>query len=112
MLEFHSLKLEDINVLRPYFHKQPSRICDSTIGGTFLWRDYFQTAYAEAGDSLFLRSVMPDTGNYIYAVPMEGDVQAALQRLKTHCDSEGHPLVLSTVSLVGSGFSAFLYYRF
>ena len=98
MLEFHSLKLEDITVLRPYFHKQPSRICDSTIGGTFLWRDYFQTAYAEEGGSLFLRSVMPDTGAYIYAVPMEGDVQAALQRLKAHCDSEGHPLVLSTVS--------------
>ena len=98
MLEFQPLKLEDINVLRPYFHKQPSRICDSTIGGTFLWRDYFQTAYAEEGGSLFLRSVMPDTGAYIYAVPMEGDVQAALQRLKAHCDSEGHPLVLSTVS--------------
>ena len=98
MLEFHSLKLEDITVLRPYFHKQPSRICDSTIGGTFLWRDYFQTAYAEEGGSLFLRSVMPETGAYIYAVPMEGDVPAALQRLKAHCDSEGHPLVLSTVS--------------
>ena len=98
MLEFHSLKLEDITVLRPYFHKQPSRICDSTIGGTFLWRDYFQTAYAESEGSLFLRSVMPGTGEYIYAVPMEGEVPAALRRLKAHCEAEGHPLVLSTVS--------------
>ena len=98
MLEFQPLKLEDINVLRPYFHKQPSRICDSTVGGTFLWRDYFQTAYAEADGSLFLRSVMPETGAYIYAVPMGGDVSAALQRLKAHCEAQGHALVLSTVS--------------
>ncbi len=98
MLDFKPLSLQDITVLRPYFTRQPSRICDSTIGGTFLWRDYFQTCWAEQNGSLFLRSVMPDTGEIIYSVPMEGDVAAALRELKAHCDSCGHPLTLSTVS--------------
>ena len=98
MLEFQPLTLQHIDLLRGYFKKHPSRICDSTIGGTFLWRDYFRTQFAEADGSLFLRSVMPETGEYIYAVPMEGDTQNALLRLKGHCETEGHPLVLSTVS--------------
>ena len=98
MLEFQPLTLQDITVLRPYFHKQPSRICDSTVGGTFLWRDYFRTAYAQAEGSLFLRSEMPGSGEIIYSVPMEGDEALALRRLKEHCDREGHPMTLSTVS--------------
>ena len=92
MLEFQPLTLQHIDLLRGYFKKQPSRICDSTIGGTFLWRDYFRTQFAEADGSLFLRSVMPETGEYIYAVPLEGDTQNALLRLKGHCETEGHPL--------------------
>ncbi len=97
MLEFHPLTLQDIDLLRPYFQKQPSRICDSTVGGTFLWRDYFQTAYALAEGSLFLRSVMPETGAFIYSMPMEGDRRKALALLESHCREQGHPLVLSTV---------------
>ena len=98
MLEFQPLTLQHIDLLRDYFKKQPSRICDSTIGGTFLWRDYFQTAFAESDGSLFLRSRMPETGVFIYAVPMGGDKSAALLRLKAHCAEQGHPLVLSTVA--------------
>ncbi len=98
MLDFKPLSLQDIDVLRPYFTRQPSRICDSTVGGTFLWRDYFRTCYAEENGSLFLRSVMPETGEIIYAVPMEGNITAALIRLKAHCEACGHPLILSTVS--------------
>ncbi len=98
MLDFKPLALQDITLLRPYFTKQPSRICDSTVGGTFLWRDYFQTCYALENDSLFLRSVMPETGEFLYSVPMEGDVPAALTRLKAHCEQIGHPLRLCTVS--------------
>lgn len=97
MPEFHPLGLEDIGLLRPYFHLQSSRICDSTVGGTFLWRDYFQTAYAVAHGSLLLRSRMPDTGEPVYSVPMEGDVSAALEELLADCRREGRPLTLFTV---------------
>lgn len=98
MLEFHPLTLEEITLLRPFFHRRNNRLCDSTIGGTFLWRDYFRTEYALAEGSLFLRSRLPEDGSYIYSVPMDGDVCRALTLLKAHCDESGHPLVLSTVA--------------
>ncbi len=96
MLEFKPLCLQDIPLLRPYFETQAGRICDSTIGGTFLWRDYFHTCWALEEGVLFLRSVMPDSGAFIYSVPMGGGA-AALGKLKAHCDGQGHPLALCTV---------------
>ena len=98
MLNFQPLTLQEIDLLRPFFRCHPSRICDSTIGGTFLWRDYFQTEYALDEGTLYLRSRMPDTGAYIYSMPMEGDVTAALDRLAAFCKAQGHPMTLSTVS--------------
>ena len=98
MLEFHPLTLQEIPLLRPYFEKRTHRLCDSTVGGTFLWRDYFRTEYALAGETLFLRSRMPEDGSYIYSVPMGGDVTCGLTELKTFCSGAGHPLVLSTVA--------------
>ena len=98
MLNFQPLTLQEIDLLRPYFCCHPSRICDSTIGGTFLWRDYFRTEYAVAEGTLYLRSRMPETDDYIYSVPMEGDVPAALRRLADFCREQGHELTLSTVS--------------
>ena len=65
---------QEIPLLRPYFEKRTHRLCDSIVGGTFLWRDYFRTEYALAGETLFLRSRMPEDGSYIYSVPMGGDV--------------------------------------
>ncbi len=98
MLNFQPLTLQEIDVLRPYFCCHPSRICDSTIGGTFLWRDYFRTEYAVEEGSLYLRSRMPETNEIIYSVPMEGDVSAALRRLEAFCREQGHPMTLSTVA--------------
>jgi len=98
MLEFHPLTLQEIPLLRPYFEERTHRLCDNTVGGTFLWRDYFRTEYAFAGETLFLRSRMPEDGSYIYSVPMGGDVTCGLTELQDFCRAEGHPLVLSTVA--------------
>ena len=39
MLDFHPLRLEDFPRLRYYFTINPGRLCDSTPGSTFIWRD-------------------------------------------------------------------------
>lgn len=94
MLTFKPLTLEAIPLLRHYFVKRPSRICDSTVGGTFLWRDLYQTRYAEANGTLFLRSVLPGSGIPICSVPMDGDIPAALKLLEETLRAEGMPLTL------------------
>lgn len=94
MLTFKPLTLEDIPLLRHYFTGQTSRVCDSTVGGTFLWRDLYQTRYAEADGTLFLRSVLPESGQPICSVPMGGDVPAALALLEKTLRAEGTDLTL------------------
>ena len=79
--DFYPLKLKDIPCLRSYFTRQPSRICDSTVGGTFLWRDLYRTEFGEYENTLLLRSRMPD-GLRIYSMPMGGDVPAVLLGLR------------------------------
>lgn len=98
MLDFQPLSLQHIALLREHFEQQPGRICDSTVGGTFLWRDYFRTAFARDNGTLFLRSVMPETGAYIYAAPMGGNRRQAFLTLADHCRREGHALTLATVT--------------
>lgn len=94
MLTFKPLTLEVIPPLRHYFVKQPSRICDGTVGGTFLWRDLYQTQYAEENGTLFLRSVLPQSGLRICSVPMDGDIPAALKLLEKTLRAQGAPLTL------------------
>ncbi len=84
---FRPLTLGDIPCLRRYFTRQPARICDSTVGGTFLWRDMYRTEFCEHRGTLLLRSRLTD-GQEIYSMPMDGDVPAALRMLREETDGE------------------------
>ena len=46
MLEFKPLVLDDIPLIKQYLKYTKSRACDNTVGGTFMWRDYFASEYA------------------------------------------------------------------
>ena len=52
MLEFHPLQLEDLPRLRSFFNYSGSRICDTTPGTVFIWRDMYETEWAICDDSL------------------------------------------------------------
>ena len=41
MLDFRPLQLEDLPRLRPYFAYSGSRLCDTTPGTVFIWRDMY-----------------------------------------------------------------------
>ena len=42
-MEFKKLTLNEIPLIKPFFVIQKSRICDYSIGGLFMWRDFFYT---------------------------------------------------------------------
>lgn len=67
-MDFRVLGLEHIDLLRPYFVKNLCRICDCTIGGTFIWRDLFKTEFAIADDILYLK-VRYLTGDIAFTPP-------------------------------------------
>ena len=68
-MEFKRLTLNDIPLIRPYFVKQKSRICDYSVGGLFMWRDYFYTEYAIEEGILFFK-VKYINGMIAFTIPM------------------------------------------
>jgi hypothetical protein len=87
-LNFRKLTLDDIDVIRPFFNTNYSRVCDHTIGGTIIWRDFYKTEYAIDGGALFLRLYLRDGQGY-YAPPLVGDNRHAYDRLVSHCREAG-----------------------
>ena len=59
MLDFQPLLLEDFPRLRKYFTINPGRLCDSTPGSTFIWRDLYRVEYAEHNGSLYFKVTIP-----------------------------------------------------
>lgn len=53
-LEFKSFNLEDIPFLYEFFRRYPTRSCDYSIGGIYLWIDLFKYKYAYYSDTLFI----------------------------------------------------------
>jgi hypothetical protein len=44
-MHFKALELEDIPAVKPYFDLLGSDICDYTVGGMFMWRDFYGVEY-------------------------------------------------------------------
>ena len=62
MLDFRPLQLEDLPRLRPYFAYSGSRLCDTTPGTVFIWRDMYRTEYALWDNSLYFKVDYPGVG--------------------------------------------------
>ena len=62
MLDFHPLQLEDFPRLRPFFGYSGSRICDTTPGTVFIWRDMYKTEWAIYDGSLYFKVDYPGLG--------------------------------------------------
>jgi hypothetical protein len=55
-LKFQPLRLDDIEALVPYFRTNLRRVCDCTLGGTFMWRDFHKTEFAIEDGILYLKA--------------------------------------------------------
>jgi hypothetical protein len=98
-LEFQALTLDHIDGLRPFFLGNECRICDCTIGGTFMWRDLFETQYAVEEGVLYLKAKYL-TGDTAFAPPRgEGAYErAAYEHLLRYCRDNGLRTRLCAVS--------------
>ncbi|HEX3017464.1 MAG TPA: phosphatidylglycerol lysyltransferase domain-containing protein [Caproicibacter sp.] len=97
MLNFSKLNLTDIETVKPYFKLQLSRICDYSVGGIFMWRDYFDTQFAIWQNTLIFK-VRYIGGETAFPVPLGENQQGALDQIEQYCRENGIPLVFCTVS--------------
>ena len=79
---FKELTPEDLSVVKPYFELMPNghRPCDFSVGCLFMWRGFYEAAYAISHGSLILK-YRGDEGGVCYAYPIGGDTDAALNEL-------------------------------
>lgn len=101
ILDFKPLTQGNIAEVRPLLESnrlQP-RTCDFTVGGLFMWIDYFAYSYAVADGMLFIKGLNEtDLSRPAYSLPCGGgDLNNALDRLRTHCRASGSACELSAV---------------
>lgn len=99
MLDFSPITPADIALLRPYLTGHPFRSCDFSVGGIFLWADYFHYQKAIKGDTLFIKGVTEnDLSRPAFALPLGPmPIAESLALLRRHCKAEGIQPVMSAV---------------
>ena len=88
---FQELTLAQIPLLKDFFSRANSRLCDPTLGGSVMWRNTFHTRYAVQEDILFFRSEIAP-GKWAYTAPL-GDLSRGVEILLQHCGAAGEELV-------------------
>ncbi len=98
MLEFKHLTMQDIPTLAPWFAENADRLCDGTVGGEFLWRDYYHIHYAVHAGALCLMAHYPEGGFTAFSYPIGGDADTALDAMAEYARYRGIPLVICPAS--------------
>lgn len=98
-LRFKPLTIADIDKLRPYLSQACCRTCDFTVGGTFMWTDYFDYTYSIVNDTLFIKGVTEDdVTRPAFSIPVgKMSLEESVRLLRDYCRRENCELVFSAV---------------
>lgn len=77
-MEFAALQLSGIGEISPFFKKIRTKTCDYTVGGMFMWRDFYRMEYA-VSDGVFYSRLHSAHGARYYNLPIADDIPAALR---------------------------------
>lgn len=99
ILKFKPLQLEDMELLRPLLAQACCRTCDFTVGGTFMWIDYFDYSYCIFNDTLFIKGVTEDdVSRPAFSIPVgKMGLEESVALLRDYCRSENCRLIFSAV---------------
>ena len=73
------MTIDDIPVIAPYFRFVTTNTCDFTVGGMFMWRDYFHMAW-QVEDGVLYSTLTGEDGNLYYNLPLGEDIPAGLRQ--------------------------------
>ena len=113
MLEFTRLTLDDINEIRAYFPYSLNRICDNTVGGAFMWRDYFSVEYAVHDDTVIFKAQVTYHKNVTaFAPPLGKDFLGGVNKIIEYCRCHDLQIIFFNVTdedaaLLKTAFSGF-----
>ena len=78
-MPFQKMTIDDIPVIAPYFRFVTTNTCDFTVGGMFMWRDYFHMAW-QVEDGVLYSTLTGEDGNLYYNLPLGEDIPAGLRQ--------------------------------
>ena len=96
MLDFRPLQLEDLPRLRQFFGYSRSRICDTTPGSVFIWRDIYKTEWAVYGGSLYFKVDYPGLGP-TFTLPLGGGRPEHYRQIADFCLRRDMPIAFYPV---------------
>ena len=96
MLEFTPLQLEDLPKLRDYFGYSGSRLCDTTPGAVFIWRDMYRSEWAVYGGSLYFKVDYPGLGS-TFTLPLGGGRREHYREIAGYCCRRNMPIAFYPV---------------
>lgn len=91
MLDFQPLQLEDLPKLRSFFQYSGSRVCDTTPGAVFIWRDMYKTEWAVHDRSLYFKVYYPGLGE-TFTLPLGGGRMEHFQQIADYCCQRDTPI--------------------
>ena len=99
MLEFKKLTLDDISRLKPYFSYSYNRICDNTVGGAFMWRDFFCVEFAEYDDTVIFKAQVTYHENVTaFAPPLGKEFLECVEKIVEYCRFHGLEIIFFNVT--------------
>lgn len=96
MLDFHPLELNDLPRLRDFFGYSGSRICDTTPGTVFIWRDMYRTEWAIYDGSLYFKVDYPGLGP-TFTLPLGGGRTEHFKQIAAYCCRRNMPIAFFPV---------------
>jgi len=98
-LNFEPITLDSVDIIYPFFREHKFRTCDFTIGGLYMWVDYFKYEYCIYEDTLFIKgSNEDDLQEKAFTLPIgKLPLIDSLCLLKDYCIRENIRLTLSAV---------------
>lgn len=99
-LQFKRLTRESLPIIEPYLQRSGSLSCDYSVGGIYMWIDYFKYHYCISGDTLFIKGVAEDNRHEVaFSLPIGSmPLVQSVDLLKAHCREAGVPLVFSAIT--------------
>lgn len=88
MLYFRKLSLSDIAVIEPYFRNCGIKTCDYTVGGSFMWRDYFDQYFAISDGTLVFKVGFPGRGT-AFTFPIGLHPDKCLDEIEKYASESG-----------------------
>lgn len=97
-LNFKPLTIKDIPRIYSILRKSGYRTCDYSIGGIYMWKDYFNYEFCIYLDTLFIKGLSEaDRHVPAFSLPIGGDFKSGIDLLVEYCRENQCKLLLSAV---------------